>query len=117
MCTQSNSPKVQQGPNLRAAIAQLPKSGRGRLTRDGLKGATAGTVASAINNRLVNDIPQIVDVIVHAAAAQDDGFVSSVQVGMQVLARDLDDEMKELGSLLWAIWADERGMDVPERRS
>ena len=108
-CTQS--PKVQQGPNLRAAIAELPKEARSPICRDNVEGKSVGEVAGAVNDRLVNDLPYIIEVMVAAAGNQSDAYVSDVQVGLMVISRDLGAELHRIGFLMNCMWRDENGME------
>ena len=57
------------------------------------------------------------NVFVAATYAWQDGENDSIRCGLYLISNDLQAEMKQMGSLAWAIWADENGIDVPERRS
>lgn len=112
MSTETQSPKVQQGPNLRAAIAELPKEASSRICRDKLEGKSVGEVASAINDRLVNDLVNYMNVIMGATHAWKIGESDSLRVGLYVLCDDLQDEFRRIGYLMNALWRDENGMEV-----
>ena len=50
-------------------------------------------------------------------ARADDGPTDDELYGLSQLCRELKDELRQIGHLLWAIRADENGMDVPEHWS
>jgi hypothetical protein len=82
------------------------------MSREHLQGATPGEVAAAINDRLVNDFRYYLDVFTAASHAYKEGDDEQLRVGLYVLSSDLNNEIAAIGRLLWAIWADEKGLEV-----
>jgi hypothetical protein len=103
-----------QGPNLRAAIEQLPAKGA-RLSRERLEDAPPREVIGEIHDRLVNDLIHFPDVFTAATHAWRDGENDQIRVGLYVIGDDFKDEIERIGELLWGIWKDEHGL--PEDQS